>query len=144
MLDAFGGCCVYDESSRQDGSSHGILGWLLAGEAALTMSNMSDDALIERVLYSLPPQLGYRPEWFVEGRVHRWVGSVNGLPGGYPVHEADSRHLPDPCANPWLFMVGDYLFDSTLNGLLDSAYTVAEWIAEEINEYRTGVEKKAA
>ena len=144
VLDAFGGCCVYDESSRHDGSSNGVLGWLLAGEAALTMSNLSDDAIVERVLYSLPPQLRYRPEWFVEGRVHRWVGSVNGLPGGYPRLEADSRHLPDPRDNPWLFMVGDYLFDSTLNGLLDSADTVAEWIAEEISEYSAGAEKKAA
>jgi monoamine oxidase len=142
MLDAFGGCCVYDESSRHNDNSHGVLGWLLAGEAALTMSNLNDHALIERVLHSLPPQLHYRREWFVEGRVHRWVGSVNGLPRGYPAREPDARHLPDPQENPWLFVVGDYLFDSTLNGLLDSAEAVAEWISEEIAEDR--LEKKAA
>ncbi len=34
MLDAFGGCCVYDESSRNGGTC-GVLGWLLAGNAAL-------------------------------------------------------------------------------------------------------------
>jgi hypothetical protein len=28
-------------------------------------------------------------------------------------------------------VVGDYLFDSTLNGVLDSADTVAEWLVEE-------------
>ena len=34
MLDAFGGCCVYDETSRTPGESFGVLGWLLGGEAA--------------------------------------------------------------------------------------------------------------
>jgi hypothetical protein len=29
-------------------------------------------------------------------------------------------------------VVGDYLFDSTLNGVLDSASYVAEWLAEVI------------
>ena len=32
MSDAFGGCCVYDESSRNEADSEGVLGWLLAGE----------------------------------------------------------------------------------------------------------------
>lgn len=134
MLDAFGGCCLYDESPRSPGSSLGVLGWLLAGEAALNMSNFSDDALVDRVLESLPSSLHYRPELFLEGHVHRWVGSVNGLPGGTPAHEPESRHLPDSAKNPWLFVVGDYLFDSTLNGLLDSAGVVAEWISDEISE----------
>jgi monoamine oxidase len=130
MLDAFGGCCVYDESSRDESNSHGTLGWLLAGEAALTMSNFSDDALIELVLESLPSALNYRREWFLEGHVNRWVGTVNALPGGYPALDPDSRHLPDPQEHPRLLLVGDYLFDSTLNGLLDSADVVSEWIVE--------------
>ena len=32
MLDAFGGCCVYDESSRNGAGSHAVLGWLLGGK----------------------------------------------------------------------------------------------------------------
>src|SRR5262249_36321877 len=75
-------------------------------------------------------------EWFLEGRVHRWVGTVNGLPGGRPAREPDSRHLPEPTQHSGLFVVGDYLFDSTLNGVLDSADVVAEWIMEEIEETR--------
>jgi hypothetical protein len=63
------------------------------------------------------------------------VGSVNGLPGGRPAREPDSRHLPEPTEHPWLFAVGDYLFDSTLNGVLDSADVVAEWIVEEIVDF---------
>ena len=132
MLDAFGGCCVYDESSRIDAGSHGVLGWLLAGEAALTMSNFEDSVLIEKVLESLPRSLGFGKELFLEGRVHRWVGTVNGLPGGFPTREPDSRHQPEPLEHPGLFVVGDYLFDSTLNGVLDSADVVAEWIIEDM------------
>jgi len=134
MLDAFEGCCVYDETSRSDGTLFGVLGWLIAGEAALSLSNFDDAALIDRVLDSLPACLSNGRELFLEGRVHRWVGSVNGLPAGYPAREPDSRHLPEPEEHQELFVVGDYLFDSTLNGVFDSADTVAEWIAEDMSE----------
>jgi hypothetical protein len=134
MVDAFGGTCVYDESARS-GGSHGILGWLLAGDAALTMSNLDDATLIARVLESLPGPLQHGRQLFIEGRVHRWLGAVNGLPGGRPLHEPDARHIPEPNDHPWLFVVGDYLFDSTLNGVLDSADTVAELIVDELEEF---------
>ena len=132
MLDAFNGCCVYDETSRSDGTLFGVLGWLLAGEAAVSMSNLEDPALIDAVLDSLPGPLRHGRELFIEGRVHRWLGSVNGLPGGCPIKEPESRHQPEPEAHPRLFVVGDYLFDSTINGVLDSADLVTEWIAEEM------------
>lgn len=132
MLDAFGGCCVYDESSRNGAGSFGVLGWLLAGDAALSLSNHDDPALIDMMLDSLPRAMQHGREWLLEGRVHRWVGSVNGLPGGCPAREPDSRHLPEPTQHPRLFVVGDYLFDSTLNGVLDSADVVAEWILEDV------------
>jgi monoamine oxidase len=135
MLDAFGGCCVYDESSRNSAGPHGVLGWLLAGDAALSMSNYEDSALIEAVLDSLPRSLRDAARRnFLEGRVHRWVGAVNGLPGGSPAREPDSRHQPEPEEHPELFVVGDYLFDSTLNGVLDSADVAAEWILEDMEE----------
>ncbi len=134
MSDAFGGCCVYDETSRVDGCSYGVLGWLLAGEAALNMANFSDAELIDAVIDSLPRQLGNAREQMLEGHVHRWLGSVNGLPAGYPAREPDARHVPEPEEHANLFVVGDYLFDSTLNGVMDSADTVAEWIAEELED----------
>ena len=134
MLDAFGGCCVYDESSRNSDHEFGVLGWLLGGEAALTMSNLDDGTLIDQVLDSLPRCLRPGRQGLLEGRVHRWVGSVNGLPGGRPARDPDARHQPEPEEHPGLFVVGDYLFDSTINGLLDSADVVAEWILEEIAE----------
>jgi protoporphyrinogen oxidase len=132
MIDAFGGCCVYDETSRCDGSLFGVLGWLIGGESALILSNLDDSELIHAVLDALPGCLRHGRELVVEGRVHRWVGAVNGLPGGFPMREPDSRHLPEPEEHPELFVVGDYLFDSTINGVLDSADTVAEWIVEDM------------
>ena len=131
MLDAFGGCCVYDETSRSGSDTSGAaLGWLLAGDAALNLNNLADEDLVEEMLESLPDCWSRAREMLLEGRVHRWVGSVNGLPAGYPAREPDSRHVPDPEGNPGLFVVGDYLFDSTLNGVLDSAEVVAELILE--------------
>lgn len=132
MLDAFGGCCVYDESSRTDAGGYGVLGWLLAGEAALAMSNLDDRSLVDAVVRALPTALRCPREAVLEGRVHRWLGAVNGLPGGRPLKEPDARHVPEPDDHPWLFVVGDYLFDSTINGVLDSADTVVEWIREEV------------
>jgi hypothetical protein len=131
MTDAFGGCCVYDETARCADSTAGILGWLIGGEAALSFSNLRDDALIARAIDSLPECFKHGREMFIEGHVHRWVGAVNAMPGGFPLREPDSRHVPDPVENPRLFVVGDYLFDSTINGVLDSAECVADWITEE-------------
>jgi len=134
MLDAFGGCCLYDESSRNGAESHGVLGWLLGGESALTLSNYPDDEIIRMMLDSLPSLWQHGRGCFVEGRVHRWVGAVNGLPGGVPTKPMETRHMPEPKEHPNLFVVGDYLFDSTLNGVLDSADFVAEWIVEEMED----------
>jgi monoamine oxidase len=134
MLDAFGGCCVYDESSRGGCGEFGVLGFLLAGEAALNMSNCPDRVLIQEMLASLPPWLQHGRGSLREGRVHRWVGTVSGLPAGYPMKDPDARHSPDPEGNPRLFVVGDYLFDSTLNGVLDSADVVTEFILDELRE----------
>jgi len=131
MLDAFGGCCLYDESSRNGSKSTGALGWLLAGDAATNAGNRTDAELIEMVLDSLPTALQHGRKLFVEGQVHRWIDSVNGLPAGSPALDMESRHIPEP-AHPNLFAVGDYLFDSTLNGVLDSADFVAECLTEEI------------
>ncbi len=132
MLDAFGGCCIYDESARHPHPSCGVLGWLIAGSDALSLSNLSDSELIDLALDSLPKPLAAGRELYLEGRVHRWVGTVNALPGGNPIHHPDIRHSPS-ANDPDLYLVGDYLFDSTLNGVVDSAEFVAASIAEDIN-----------
>ena len=134
MLDAFGGCCVYDQSPRNSTGSYGVLSWLVPGEPALSMSNSDDATLIEAVLESLPRSLRHGRQHFVEGHAVRWVGTVTGLRGGFPALDPDLRHVPEPEHHEALFVVGDYLFDATLNGILDSADVVAEWILEDIQE----------
>lgn len=132
MLDAFGGCCLYDESARNGCTTHGVLGWLLGGAPALELSRRSDEELIRAALDSLPSFLRQGKDLFVEGRVHRWIEEVNGMPGGHPARPLAERHQPEPRDHPNLFLVGDYLFDSTLNGVLDSAECVAEWLTVEM------------
>jgi monoamine oxidase len=132
MLDCFGGCCLYDESSRDPHSTHGVLGWLLGGDAAREMASMSDAELIAAALDSLPEFLAHGRHDFLEGRVHRWVAAVNAMPGGAAPKNLDRRHQIEPIEHENLFVVGDYLFDSTLNGVLDSAEYVAAWLAAKM------------
>ena len=58
MLDAFDGCCVYDESARHDYSGYGALAFLIAGNAALALANVSDErdrAIVPGCLAAGPP-----------------------------------------------------------------------------------------
>ena len=130
MLDAFGGTCLYVESARDPSATYGVLGWLLGGAAAVEMESLADEALVATVLDSLPPPLAACRDQVMEARVHRWSGAVSALPGGWTRLPVDRRHRPSP-AHPRLFVVGDYLYDSTLNGVLDSAEHVAGWVAAE-------------
>lgn len=136
MTDSFGGCCVYVENARHEYARGGALGWLISGCDALAYANLDDDALIEAALASLPPSLGDARARFVEGRVHRWLSSVNAIPGGVPVRGARANHLPEPDENPGLFVVGDYIYDSTLNGLLDSADIASDLVVSRLTQMR--------
>ena len=132
MLEAFGGCCLYDESSRTPEPEHGVLGWLLGGDAARELEAMSDEELIAAALESLPPALAHGREMVLEARVHRWIGSVSALPGGRRPRPIAQRHCPSPLDAPRLHLVGDYLYDSTLNGVLEGAEAVARQIASDL------------
>ena len=130
MLEAFDGCCLYDESARDPAEDHGVLGWLLGGEAAVSWSTRPDEEIVEAAIEALPtwlrePAKAHR----LEARLHRWLGAVSALPGGWHPLPLDRRHQPEPAHHPTLFVVGDYLFDSTLNGVHDSAEYVADWLA---------------
>ena len=129
MLEAFGGCCLYDEGSRNPGRPTPVLGWLIAGDAAVALNDRTDDELVAAALGSLPMFLADGRSLVVEAKVHRWIGAVNALPGGLRPPHLDRRHRPEPRRHPHLFAVGDYLFDSTLNGVLESADYVARWVA---------------
>jgi monoamine oxidase len=133
MLDAFGGCCVYDEGARHDAGEYGVLGWLLAGSDALSLVNLDDRTLIDRAIESLPDELyGQAREHFIEGKVHRWAAAVNAQPGGWPVRDGHSAHWPEPAEHPGIFIVGDYLLDSTLNGVFDSANFATDLLREHL------------
>ena len=135
MSDALGGCCLYDDASRYpsaDGSA--VLSWLVAGTPALVRANLSDRDLIAEAVASLSGPLAAGRDLLIEGRVHRWVGTINGLPGGSPTHDTKIRHRPASDTDPNLFMVGDYLYDSTLNGVFDSADYVASVLLTSIRK----------
>jgi protoporphyrinogen oxidase len=134
MLDQLGGCCLYDESSRIAESKYGILGWLLAGDAVDKYGDWTDSELINLALDSLPATFPNARDHVIEGRVHRWHAAVNAMPGGVVMLPHEQRHCPEPTEFGNLFFVGDYLFDSTLNGVLDSAEYVAHWIAALVAE----------
>ncbi len=145
MSDTFGGCCVYIENSRHaypDGM--GALGWLISGSDALAYCNLSEEELIEAALASLPPVFGDARKHFVEGRVHRWLSSVNAIPGGVPVRGARENHLPEPEEHPGFFLTGDYLYDSTLNGLLDSCDIASDLVVSELTRIRYRRQLEAA
>lgn len=132
MLDRFGGCCLYDEGVREPGMKFGVLGWLLGGQPALEMSHLDDATLIDAALDSLPDFLAEGRQCFLQGQVHRWPYTVNAIPGGVSMRPRSLQHQPEPVEHPDLFIVGDYLFDSTLNGVLDSAEFVAKWLASRL------------
>jgi monoamine oxidase/SAM-dependent methyltransferase len=134
MSDAFGGCCVYDEGARHPCAPYGVLGWLLAGSDAMALSNLDDARLTALALDSLPRPIAHGRGQFLESRVHRWVGTISGQPGGQPAHATRQRHVPDPDGHPGLFLVGDYLFDSTINGAFDSADFVTDMLLTQLRK----------
>ncbi len=137
MSDTFGGCCVYVENTRHHyRNDAGALGWLIAGSDALAYCNLSEDDLISAALASLPPIFGDARKHLVEGKVHRWLSSVNAIPGGVPVRGPRENHLPEPDENPGIFVTGDYLYDSTLNGLLDSCDIASDLVVSELTQLR--------
>jgi SAM-dependent methyltransferase len=53
-----------------------------------------------------------------------------------PVRDVMTNHRPEPKDHPGLVVVGDYLFDSTLNGLLDSSDAATDIILTEMMRLR--------
>jgi SAM-dependent methyltransferase len=136
MSEAFGGCCVYVEGARHDVGRHGVLNFLIAGSDALAYVNLRDEQLIDAAIKSLPPALGDARAHLVEGKIHRWLSSVNAIPGGLPARDVLTNHRPEPKDHAGLVVVGDYMFDSTLNGLFDSSDAATDLILTEMVKLR--------
>jgi SAM-dependent methyltransferase len=136
MSEAFGGCCIYVEGARHDVGRNGVLNWLIPGSDALAFANLSDEELIDAAIKSLPKAFGDARAHFLEGKIHRWLSSVNAIPGGLPARDVMTNHHPEPHEHPGLVVVGDYLFDSTLNGLLDSSDAATDIILTQMIKLR--------
>jgi hypothetical protein len=108
------------------------LAFLIAGNAALALANVSDQRIEQMCLDALPPQLAHGKELLLDRRIHRWMASVNPVPGGAPARSRAINHCPDPVRLPGLMMVGDYMFDATLNGVLDSADAATDLILSDV------------
>ena len=136
MLDACNGVCVYDESSREERSAWGILGFLIAGEPALRLSQSSDASIEALCLDALPGSLAQGRRMLVDRRIHRWPGSVNALPGGWPARGLSENHRLALIDNPGIYLAGDYMFDSTVNGAFDSADAATEMVLADLLKRR--------
>jgi len=80
----------------------------------------------------LPPAMQHGRALLIDRRINRWMATVNAVPGGLPQRSRTENHLPDPARLPGLLTVGDYMFDATLNGVLDSADTVTDLILSDV------------
>ena len=138
MLDAFGGCCVYDERTPHDAGGHGVLGWLVAGADALSLCNADDQTLMARALESLPDELYDASAPALRRRQGASLGrggerTTGRLSRARPVCR---RISPSRSSIAGLVVVGDYLFDSTLNGVLRSAHIATELVHDRLRERR--------
>ncbi len=121
-------------TSRRAFLQHTRCSWLAArGEAARDMSSRSDGTNC-RALDSLP-------EFLHHGRHDHRRRSCASLDRRCQRNARWDRHeksRPTPSTRSGrisqLFLVGDYMFDSTLNGVLDSAEYVAAWLAAQMAE----------
>lgn len=136
MSEAFGGTCVYIEGARHDQQGKGILNWLVSGSDVLAFGNLSEQQLFEHAMNTLPEEFGDAKPHFEMGTTHRWLSSVNALPGGSPVRDVLTNHIPEPKEHGGIILTGDYMFDSTVNGLLDSTEIAVEIVISELTKSR--------
>ena len=146
MSEAFGGCCVYIEGARHCTRGYGVLNWLISGSDVLAFGNLTDEQLADIALKTLPAEFGDGRAHMLEVKTHRWLASVNAIPGGVPVRDPVTNHIPEPKEHSGMIVVGDYLFDSTLNGLLDSADMATDLLLTQVmkKRYEKGIAQALA
>lgn len=132
ITDAFDGVTVYDQSRFVPRDKpYGIMSWLLAGKSAADMSRLSDTEVCLRIRVAMPPILsrvmGGARGAPIDCKVDRYMNSVSRQPGGIPILADSQKHTP--CSPKNLIFTGDYLYDSTLHGCLESATVASEMIS---------------
>ncbi len=134
MLDVFNGCCCYVESARWRSANGHVLSFLIGGGDALLQCshNQDDRTIIQALLDRLPAFMREHAGDVVEAQVDRYAGSLNAQPGGYPAPELRGMHQPEPKEHPGIFLIGDYLMDSTVNACLMSANTAVDLLVEHV------------
>ena len=143
ISDAFGGCCIYNETLRHDTAvPYGCLSWLIAGSDALTYAGVAEDELVRMCIESLPKRMGNGMAHMLEFKVHRWAAAVSGMPGGNPVQDMRIKHQPTRHRFPNLYVCGDYLADTTVNGAFDSADYATDLILTELRRRKYGTSGK--
>ncbi len=135
VSDAFDGVTVYDQSPEPRArTTPGILSWLIAGEPARRLAELSDDTVVAHVLDAAPPPLARLGSCVTATRVDRWFGArgVSHRPGGPRALSYVDRHQP-VAGSPHLLFTGDSLYDATLSGALDAAAQTVALLAGQFS-----------
>ncbi len=128
VTDAFEGVTVYDQTRLvPDGKPYGIMSWLLSGKPAAEISKLPDAEICRRIMAAMPPPLVKAVGQPLECKVDRFMNAVSRQPGGLPILPDNDKHTPCRAFRNLIF-TGDYLYDSTLHGCLESATTAADQI----------------
>ena len=131
MLDAFDGCCLYDESSRipEANDMESSAGYSEALLQKKWLGTVTRNLHLQQSTLFHFRTMRQENFFFVKPKYIAGSVQVSAQPGGFQQLRTDAKHCPDSDTCPHLLVVGDYLFDSTLNGVLDSAEYAAGWIA---------------
>lgn len=133
VCEGLGGVTVYDKSICTESRTVPILSLLVAGAHASDLAQRQDSEVLRITLDALPPSAGVDSHSVEKFWVDRWTRAlgVSRLPGGVPLLALARRHCP--CADyPDIFALGDYLYDTTINGALDACVFVAKRIFEKV------------
>jgi len=133
VSDRLGGVTVYDKTVPGDSDEAPILSLLIAGKYATELSREGDDRVLENALRALPMESGVDEKSVVAFEIDRWQNDlgVSRMPGGIPLLSLEDRHSPAK-EHPRVFILGDFLYDTTINGALDGAGFVIDSVCDMV------------
>jgi monoamine oxidase len=134
VTEGLGGVTVYDKTVPYNSGEAPILSLLIAGSHATELSKEPDDQVLQSAMRALPKELGVDERSIIASEIDRWQNDqgVSRMPGGVPLLSLHDRHLPAR-EHPQLFILGDFLYDTTINGALDGAKFVINSICGKVS-----------